>query len=68
MNTILLLDEKTKPADRVSRELVRTTRRASEAIPGCTCDRWGHPCPDCVEPKLRPRTTRPKFSLVKGMR
>ena len=21
----------------------------------CNCDRWGHPCPNCVEPKIQPR-------------
>ena len=22
---------------------------------GCTCDRWGHPCPDCVQDCLEKR-------------
>jgi hypothetical protein len=21
----------------------------------CNCDRWGHPCPSCVERKIQPR-------------
>jgi hypothetical protein len=21
----------------------------------CNCDRWGHPCPSCTEPKIQPR-------------
>ena len=27
----------------------KVTQRPSEGTPGCTCDRWGHPSPDCVE-------------------
>jgi hypothetical protein len=27
----------------------KVTRRPSEGTPGCSCDRWGHPSPDCVE-------------------
>jgi len=23
--------------------------RETEAVAGCNCDRWGHPCPGCVE-------------------
>jgi hypothetical protein len=24
---------------------------------GCRCDRWGHPCPDCLERKRQLRST-----------
>lgn len=24
--------------------------RGPESAAGCNCDRWGHPCPGCVEP------------------
>jgi len=65
MSTILLLEEKTKPADRVARDLVHPTRYAGDATLGCTCDRWGHPCLDCAEPKPQARTTLRKFSPVK---
>ena len=27
----------------------KVTQRPSEGTPGCSCDRWGHPSPDCVE-------------------
>jgi hypothetical protein len=31
-------------------------------VHGCRCDRWGHPCPDCVgEPHVQPGTTREFF-------
>jgi hypothetical protein len=65
MNTILLLEEKTEPADRVSRDLLPLTRHADNATAGSTCDRWGHPCLDCAEPKPQARTTLRKFSPVK---
>ena len=65
MNTILFLEEKSESADRVSRALQSPTRHEGDATPGCTCDRWGHPRPDCVEPKPQPRTTLRQFSLVK---
>ena len=25
----------------------------------CNCDRWGHPCPNCVEPKIQPQLELP---------
>ena len=68
MNTILLLEEKTKPAERVRRDPLRAMSYEDEATPGCTCDRWGHPCAGCVEVKPQARTTRPKFPLVKKTR
>jgi len=27
----------------------KVTQRPSEGMPGCNCDRWGHPFPDRVE-------------------
>ena len=27
----------------------KVTQRPSEGTSGCSCDRWGHPSPDCVE-------------------
>ena len=44
MNAILLLKEKAEPTDRVSHDLKQPTRDDDDATPGCTCDRWGHPC------------------------
>ena len=26
---------------------------------GCTCDRWGHPCPNCPSDKPKARTAGP---------
>lgn len=35
--------------------------RASEhgSNVGCTCDRWGHPCKNCIEKKDETKTTVP---------
>jgi hypothetical protein len=65
MNTILLLKENTQPTDSISFKSRPLTRHEDAAVPGCTCDRWGHPCPGCVESKPKTRTTLRKFSLVK---
>jgi hypothetical protein len=39
--------------------------RDSEAHAGCNCDRWGHPCPGCVERNIRPKVETPIASSVK---
>ena len=39
--------------------------RQSEAHAGCNCDRWGHPCPGCVERNVRPKVETPISSPVK---
>ena len=45
-NTIL---NATKPAKPSLRNSVLATPREPEPLHGCNCDRWGHPCPGCVE-------------------
>jgi hypothetical protein len=54
MKTILLLhDEATQPTQLLRNALpTKASVRETEAVAGCNCDRWGHPCPGCVE---RPR-------------
>ena len=51
MKTILLLhDESGSPKPRFQNVAgSKVTQHASEGTPGCSCDRWGHPSPDCVE-------------------
>ena len=51
MKTILLLhDESGSPKPRLQNVAgSKVTQRPSEGTPGCSCDRWGHPSPDCVE-------------------
>jgi hypothetical protein len=51
MKTVLLLhDEKGSPKPRLHNVAGgKMTQRPSAGTPGCTCDRWGHPSPDCLE-------------------
>ena len=51
MKTILLLHD--EPTQLLRNALpAKFPIRETEAVAGCNCDRWGHPCPGCVE---RPR-------------
>jgi hypothetical protein len=51
MKTILLLhDEARRPTHLLQNAVpARVPIREIETIAGCNCDRWGHPCPGCVE-------------------
>jgi hypothetical protein len=33
--------------------------RDTEAHAGCNCDRWGHPCPECVDRDIVPKAETP---------
>jgi hypothetical protein len=68
MNTILLLKENAEPTDSISFKLRPVTRQEGDATPGCTCDRWGHPCASRVEGKPQTRTTRPKIFVGEKVR
>ena len=68
MTTILLLKEKTEPKDLVSRDPLRLATHAGDAMPGCTCDRWGHPCDDCVELEPQAQNYAPEFFVSEKMR
>jgi hypothetical protein len=61
MKTILLLhDESGSPKPRLQNVAgSKLTQRPSEGMPGCNCDRWGHPSPDCVEHNVQ---VQPKLS------
>jgi hypothetical protein len=54
MNTILLLNHESRsPKQRVQNVTGnKVTQRPSEGAPGCNCDRWGHPSPNCVVPNV----------------
>jgi hypothetical protein len=53
MKTILLLPDEAAPPTQLLQDVVAAKMpfRETETVPGCNCDRWGHPCPSCVEPK-----------------
>jgi hypothetical protein len=58
MKTILLLyRESGSPKPRLQNVAhSKLTQRPSEEMPGCNCDRWGHPFPDRVEHNVDGRT------------
>ena len=59
MKPTLLLNEKPETARLLLNEVAfaGVTVRESEARPGCSCDRWGHPCAGCLDPK-KPHESR----------
>jgi hypothetical protein len=65
MNAILLLKENTEPMASVDSNLPRVTLHQGDATPGCTCDRWGHPCKSrlkCKSPQLDDGTMKDEMS------
>jgi hypothetical protein len=69
MKTILFLQDQAAPPTQLLQDVVLTKAsiRETEAVAGCNCDRWGHPCPvcRCVEPDIVPKAETPVSSLLK---
>jgi hypothetical protein len=67
MKTTLLLNDETRAAKLMldDNALAKVIIRESAAVAGCTCDRWGHPCPGCDESKVQPKTKFASSSLAK---
>ena len=42
--------------------------RHFEAHAGCKCDRWGHPCPGCVDRDILPKAETPVFNISQTVR
>jgi len=61
METILLLNDKSGSGKLGLPNVAssKVTVRPSEGSPGCNCDRWGHPCPYCVERDVQPDAELP---------
>jgi hypothetical protein len=55
MNTIPLLKDKNELDNSTPLGLPRLVIHEGDATPGCTCDRWGHPCARCDEHKQQPQ-------------
>jgi hypothetical protein len=56
----LLDDEATRPMQLLQNAMpAKVPLREIEAVAGCNCDRWGHPCPGCVEHVVRPKAELP---------
>jgi hypothetical protein len=64
LNEIRVLSKHVTPLAGNARHIPITTEsdvRSDRGAHGCRCDRWGHPCPGCVERKLQTRITPPNF-------
>ena len=70
MKTILLLhDEATQPTQLLRNALpAKLPVRETEAVAGCNCDRWGHPCPGCNEREVQMEAQVPTSSPAKRMK
>jgi hypothetical protein len=42
--------------------------RETEAVAGCNCDRWGHPCPSCDEREVQMKAQVPISSPAKRIK
>jgi hypothetical protein len=56
MKKILFLDDETARPTQLLEDVLRANvpLRETEAVAGCNCDRWGHPCPGCVGRIVQP--------------
>ena len=59
MRTILLLHDESESRKPRLQNVAggKVTQHPTEGTLGCSCDRWGHPFPDCIEHNLRGRTS-----------
>jgi hypothetical protein len=67
MKTSLLLNDESRRATLMLQNiaLAKLTLRETEAVAGCNCDRWGHPCPGCDERKVQRKAELPISSPAK---
>ena len=65
-----LLTEKTKTTRLMLKDVAfdELPVRDTGAHAGCKCDRWGHPCPGCVNHDIVPKTETPVSSPVETVR
>ena len=56
----LLPDEARRPTQLLrNAQPAKVPARETEAVAACNCDRWGHPCPGCVERVVQPKPDLP---------
>ena len=67
MKTTLLLDDETETTGLMLKDVAfdELPARDAEAHVGCNCDRWGHPCPGCVNRDIASGAETPASSSVK---
>jgi hypothetical protein len=61
MKTILLLYDEARQPTQLLRDALpaRIPARETQTVAGRNCDRWGHPCPGCVERIAQPAPELP---------
>lgn len=57
MKTTLFLNDEKVQTRLLLRNAAPAKVREPEAVAGCNCDRWGHPCPGCTDHKQGQRAT-----------
>jgi hypothetical protein len=71
MNAILLLHDESGSRKPRFQNVAgsKVTQRPSEGMPGCNCDRWGHPYPDRVEHnvQVQPKLSTPRSARVRDV-
>ena len=67
MKTTLLLTDEAETARLMLKNIAfdELPVRDPKAHAGCNCDRWGHPCPGCVNRDVVPEAELPVSSPVK---
>jgi hypothetical protein len=67
MKATLLLNDEPETVRLMLKEITSggVVVRESEWLAGCNCDRWGHPCPGCLERNIRPKPEAPISLPVK---
>ena len=70
MKTILLLRDEARPPTQLLRNALpsKLPVREAEAVAGCNCDRWGHPCPGLCRVHRSTDTEASDFNAHEEMR
>ena len=61
MKTTLLLTNEAETTRQMLKDVAfdELPVRDTEAHAGCNCDRWGHPCPGCMDRDIVPKAETP---------
>ena len=70
MTTTLLLTDETEITRLTLKDVAfnELPVRDTEPHAGCNCDRWGHPCPGCVNRDIVPEAETSVFSTSRTVR
>jgi hypothetical protein len=70
MKATLLLNDESETARLMLKDVAfdPVKVRETEAVAGCNCDRWGHPCLSCDEREVQMKAQVPISSPAKSMK